>query len=559
MNKPWLASYDPNVPAHMEYEDGPLFDLLDRSAAEHPQRAAVVFRNLRLRYKGLLARSEALAAGLKDRGLAKGDRVALMAPNLPSTIIAYWGILKAGGVAVMVSPLYLEHELLHILNDSGPRFMILLDLLWPKVEPLRDRIPVERWLCCSIPDDLRFPMGSLARMRLKREGRLPDIPYGRDVERMKKLARGRKRYSCPDIEPGGDTAVLQYTGGTTGLPKGCMLTHRNLSANTQQCRAMLHAIGHQPEVFLGILPYFHVYGLTVCLNFPTSLAAAMAPTPRFAPSELVETIQRVRPTIFPGAPSIYTAIMQQKGFEEMDFSYLRYCVSGSAPLPDGVMRRFEKTAGATIIEGYGLTEASPVTHLNPLSGKRKTGSIGLPFPDTDARVVDPLQGMDPLPPGEAGELAIKGPQVMKGYWRQPEATAEVLRDGWLLTGDVARMDEEGYFFILDRKKDMIITGGFNVYPREVEEVIYGHDKVEEAVVVGLEHEGRGEVVKAFVVPRPGCEVSGAEIRSHCRKRLASYKVPREVEVRSELPKSHVGKLLRRVLRDEARSGGAEEG
>jgi long-chain acyl-CoA synthetase len=556
MHRPWRASYDPDVPLHLDYEDGPLFSHLDRAARDHPQRIAVLFRNARLSYQQLLERSEAVAAGLRARGLEHGDRVALMSPNLPSAIVAYWGILKAGGVVVMVSPLYMEHELTHILNDSGARFMILLDLLWPKVAPLRGSVPVERYFCASIPDDLRFPMGHLARWRLKREGRLPATPYGRDVERLKKLARGRERYSCEAIDPAEDPAVLQYTGGTTGAPKGCVLTHRNLSCNVQQCQAMLHAVGESLEVFLGVLPYFHVYGLTVCLNFPVALAATLAPTPRFAPSELLETIQRVRPTIFPGAPSVYTALMQQKGFADADLSCLRYCISGSAPLPGEVLRRFERT-GATVIEGYGLTEASPVTHLNPLAGKRKQGSIGLPFPDTEARVVDAECGLDPLPPGEAGELALRGPQVMQGYWNRPEDTAGVLREGWLLTGDVAVMDEEGYFFIVDRKKDLIISGGFNIYPREVEEVVYGHEKVEEVVVVGVPHPGRGEAVKAFVVPRPGCEVSEREIRAYCRRRLAGYKVPRQVEMRSELPKSHVGKLLRRALRDEACKGTGE--
>lgn len=552
MERPWLSSYDTNVPASVHYTEGPLFQLLDNAAADHPDRTAIVFRNRRTSYRKLLARCEALAAGLKAHGLAKGDRVAVMAPNLPSTILSYWGVLKAGGTVVMVSPLYMEHELTRILKDSGARFMILLDMLWPKIAPLRGTIPVEQFFCFSIPDDLRFPFGQLARFRLKREGRLPDVPYGRGVERLKKLARGKARYSCPDIDPAEDLAVLQYTGGTTGTPKGCMLTHRNLSVNTQKCRTVLHAVGHDPEVFLGILPYFHVYGLTVCLNFPTSLAATLAPTPRFVPSELLETMQRVRPTVFPGAPSVYTALMQQKGFSKMDFSYLRYCISGSAPLPEEVLRRFEESTGAKVIEGYGLSETSPVTHINPLEGKRKSGSIGLPFPDTDAKVV--AEGsMEPLPPGMPGELAIRGPQVMKGYWGRPEDDAQAVKDGWLLTGDVAVMDEEGYFFIVDRKKDLIISGGFNIYPREIEEVLYRHEEVAEAVVVGVKHGRRGETVKAFVVLKPGSHAAPVDIRSFCRRRLANYKAPREVEIRDCLPKSHVGKILRRVLRDEARA------
>jgi len=329
-----------------------------------------------------------------------------------------------------------------------------------------------------------------------------------------------------------------------------MLTHDNLSANVQQCVAVLYDIGDEPEVFLALLPFFHVYGLTVCVNFATALAATVAPYPQFIPQEVLKAIDKVKPTIFPSAPAVFNTLLQQKNIASFDLTSIRYSVTGSAPMPVELSKQFKEMTGAEIIEGFGLTEAAPITHLNPLRGKRKVGSIGVPFPDTDACIVDMELGSTPLAPGQIGEMLIKGPQVMQGYWRRADETASTLRNGWLYTGDIAFMDEEGYFTIVDRKKDMIISGGYNIYPREIDEVLYEHPKVADAVCVGVPHSSRGEIVKAYIVPREGQTIQKKEIIAFCREKLANFKVPKQIEFREELPKTIVGKILRRTLRDE---------
>lgn len=551
-DRPWLAHYDAEVPPRLDYENISAFAFLDRTAEESPENTAVVFKNVRLNYAELRRRAEVLAHSLRARGVQRGDRVAIMLPNLPQTIVAYYAVLKAGAVAMMVNPLSMEHELRHQIPDAQCKTIIVLDLLWPKISALWDQLGIETAVVTSIPDALGFPLDWLARFKLWREKRSVKVPYdGKRVLRYKDLLRGSERHSEKSILPHSDLALLQYTGGTTGVSKGCMISHANLVANVTQIRAILHAVGVKPEVFLGILPYFHVYGLTVCLNFPVSVGATLAPLARFDPKEVLGEVNRLKPTIFPGAPSLYLALMQQKDFASTDWSSLRYCVSGSAPMPVELLRRFKEITGAEIVEGYGLTEASPVTHLNPLNGRRKEGSIGLPFPDTEARVVDMVGGgPEPLSVGKEGELILRGPQVMKGYWNRPDETASTLRNGWLYTGDIAVMDEEGYFFIVDRKKDMILTGGYNVYPREIDEVLYEHPKIKEAVAVGIPHRTRGEAIKAFVVVKEGEELERHEVLAWCRQKLASYKVPREVEFRTELPKTLVGKVLRRALREE---------
>ncbi len=549
--RPWLASYDPLVPPNPAIEAVPVFEYLDRAARDYPEREALRFQNLRMSYAMLLERAETAAAALRRLGVGPGDRVAVMLPNLPQTMVAYWAVLKAGAVAVMVNPLYMESELTHQLGDAGCATMIVLDHLWPKVAALRERLPVRRYIVTSVADGLRFPLGLLFGLKMWRAGQRVAVPFdGKTVLRWGALFTGKARLSHPPADPEKDLALLQYTGGTTGIAKGVMITHANLAANVQQCATQLHAFGRGTETFLAILPFFHVYGLTVCLNLPAALAATVYPIPRYVPADLLRAIHTLRPTIFPGAPAIYGSLMQQKDLAQYDISSLRYLVSGSAPLPQEVQRRFHELTGAEIIEGYGLTEASPVTHFNPLNGVRKSGSIGLPLPATDARIVDLKTGDTVLGPGQEGELCISGPQVMRGYWKRPEDTAATLREGWLYTGDVAVMDEEGYFSIVDRKKDLAIIGGYNVYPREIEEVLYQHPKVKEAAAVGLPHPSRGEIIKAYVVPKEGETVQRSEIVAWCRRKLANYKVPREVEIRADLPKTLVGKVLRRALRDE---------
>jgi long-chain acyl-CoA synthetase len=551
IDRPWLKAYDPDVPPTLDYEKVPLFKFLDRAAHKWPKRKAIIFKNWSITYAKLKVQSEIVAANLKAAGIRKGDRVALMLPNLPQTIIAMWGVLRAGAVGVMTNPLYMETEIVHQFNDAGVRFCITLDLLWPKLSKLRDQIPVEKFYVTTIGDGLRFPLNLLYKLQQKKSGSAPKVDYdAKAVLPFKDLTKGTDRFTEAKVDAE-DTALLQYTGGTTGVAKGCILTHFNIGANVQQCHAMMHTLGKKRETFLGILPYFHIYGLTVCLVWPTSIGATLAPFPRYAPLDVLKGIDKLKPTVFPGAPSVYVSLLQQKDIDKYDLKSIEVCVSGSAPMPVEYMEQFEKrSGGASITEGYGLTEASPVTHFNPLEGVSKNGSIGLPFPDTDAKVVDMEVGGEPLPPGKRGELVIRGPQVMKGYYNRPDATADVLRNDWLYTGDIATMDEEGYFYIVDRKKDLIISGGYNIYPREIDEVLHAHPKIKEAVSVGIPHESRGEIVKAYVVTQDGEELSRSDVIGYCREKLANYKVPKKVEFRRDLPKTMVGKVLRRALREE---------
>ncbi len=562
---PWLAHYDPEVPPRLQYEYLPLHAYLDRAAEKWPNRPALVFKNYKLTYARLKRITEVVAANLRRLGIRPGDRVAVMLPNTPQTIITYWALLRAGAVVVMTNPLYMETEILHQFNDAGVRTCVILDLLWPKVDKLRGQIPVERFLVTSIADCLGFPLNLLYRIKTRRDGSAPAIPYDQtSVLPWKDLLKGSETFTYKGIDPKRDLAVLQYTGGTTGIAKGCMLTHANLGCNAQQCRAVLQMQGEQTETFIGVLPYFHIYGLTVCMNFATLLGATQVPFPRYSPKDVLKAIHKIKPTIFPGAPALYISLLQQKDVARYDLSSIKYCISGSAPMPVEHIERFKQITGAEILEGFGLTEASPVTHINPLRGKRKNGSIGVPFPDTEAFIVDMELGSVPMPPGKMGELVIKGPQVMQGYFNRPDATADVLRNGRLYTGDIAYMDEEGYFFIVDRKKDLIISAGYNIYPREIDEVLHQHPKIREAVAVGITHGTRGEVIKAYIVLEEGEKLTKSEVIAYCRSKLAGYKVPRLVEFRDSLPKTMVGKVLRRALRSEEearlkeRGGAAEE-
>jgi Acyl-CoA synthetases (AMP-forming)/AMP-acid ligases II len=551
IDRPWLQHYDQNVPHSPQLAITPLFELLFAAAKRWPERPAIVFQNATITYAKLNKLSGLLAANLRKHGLKRGDRVAVMLPNTPQTIIAYWGILRAGGTVVFTNPLYMETEIVHQFQDSGARFLITLDLLWGKIEPLRPQLPIEKYFVTSIADGLRFPLNMLYKLRAWREGQNRAVPFdGNSVLTWSSLQAGLSTYTAEGVIPQKDLALLQYTGGTTGLAKGCMITHANLTANVQQCTAMLPGMGDQPELFLGVLPYFHIYGLTVSLNLCTAVGATQIPFPRYVPADVLKTIHKEKPTVFPGAPSVYISLLQQKNVGTYDLSSIRYCVSGSAPMPVEWFEQFRKATGARICEGYGLSEASPVTHINPLHGVAKHGSIGLPVPGTDAKIVDMDVGGPPLPAGKLGELVVRGPQVMAGYFNRPDETADVLRNGWLYTGDIAYMDEDGYFFIADRKKDLIISAGYNIYPREIDEILHQHPKVQEAVAVGIPCDARGEVVKVFVVPKAGEKPTKAEIIAFCRQKLAGYKVPRHVEFRESLPKTMVGKVLRRALRAE---------
>ncbi|BDG58993.1 long-chain-fatty-acid--CoA ligase [Caldinitratiruptor microaerophilus] len=527
MTRPWLKHYPEGVRAHLEYPRVPLYALLDETAAHHPDLTALRFYQHRLTYRELAERVNRFAAALAGLGVRKGDRVALMLPNSPAYVIGYYGTLKAGGIVAQVNPLYTGRELLHILNDSGAETIVVADVLYPKVQSVQSGSPLKNVL--------------VARLQ-------GGVEPGPGAHSMEALIAGAAPQAPEVAVDAGDVAVLQYTGGTTGVSKGAMLTHFNLVANALQVKEWMAGPAEPgQERILTVLPLFHVYGMTVCMNFGLATASELILLPRFEIAEVMNTIRETRPTFFPGVPTMYVAVNNFPDAESYGVSSIRRCNSGGAPLPFEVMQAFERRFGSVLFEGYGLSEASPVTHANPVVGLRKPGTIGIPYPDTDAEIVDIETGERVLPPGEVGELRIRGPQVMAGYWNRPDETAKALRNGWLYTGDIAKMDEDGYFTIVERKKDMIITSGYNVFPREVEEVLYEHPAVLEAAVAGIPDPYRGEAVKAYVVLRPGMQATEEEIIAFCRERIAPFKAPRAVEFRDSLPKSAVGKVLRRLL------------
>jgi len=542
--QPFYAHYDPGVP-----KEAPrpwiLFKALEANAQRFPHRVALEFLGRSLTYRELWREVEAFAKGLQEAGLRPGDRVAIMLPNSPQFVIAFYGTLLAGGVGVNVNPMYTPRELRHQLQDAGVQALVILDQLLPRYQEVKAEVPVRLLVRTGIQDYLPFPKNLLYPLMLRRKGQAPKALEG--IPWRAFLKRGRPEPVAVDLD---DLALLQYTGGTTGLAKGAMLTHRNLSSNALQVRAWIPDFREGEEVVLGAIPFFHAYGMTVAMNLALLGAAKLVLLPRPEIGPIVEAIEKHRVTLFPGVPTLYVAFNNFPGIEKRDLKSVRACISGSAPLPLEVAERFEKLTGAKLVEGYGLTEASPVTHCNPLYGERRLGSVGLPLPGVDAKVVDE-EGKE-VPLGEVGELIVKGPNVMKGYWNRPEETQKALKDGWLFTGDLARMDQDGYFYIVDRKKDMIIAGGYNIYPREVEEVLYGHEAVQEAAVVGVPDPYRGETVAAFIVLKEAYrgKVTEKDIEAFCRANLAAYKVPRIIQFREGLPKSSVGKILKRELTKE---------
>jgi long-chain acyl-CoA synthetase len=540
MERPWLRFYEDGVPPNIEYPRIPLYQVLDDTAREFPGLDAVIFQGRGIKYGELAGWTRDLASGLHQIGIKRGQRVAIMLPNCPQYIVAYYAILKLGGVVVNVNPMYVERELEFQLNDAGAQTILAARDLLPRLEAVKGKTPLKT----VILTDADEHVGKEGNMGQRKIAGTEALEY---TDLLKKgTSQGPPILS---IDPD-EVALLQYTGGTTGFSKGAMLTHYNLVSDVVQCVSWNVGAQKGEERMLAVLPFFHVYGMTVTMNEAIYLAATIILLPRFQVDDCLEAINKYQPTRFPGVPTMYIGIINHPRVKEYNISSIKVCSSGSAPLPVEALRRFEELTGGKISEGYGLTEASPVTHANPFSGKRKVGSIGLPRPDTDAKVVDLETGEKDLPPGEEGELCIRGPQVMKGYWNRPEETAKTLRNGWLYTGDIAKMDEEGYFYIVDRKKDMIICGGFNVYPREVEEALYLNPKILEAAVLGVPDPYRGETVKAFVVLKPGEKSTDEEIIDFCRQNLARFRVPTLVEFRKELPKSHVGKVLRKVLREE---------
>ena len=551
MDKPWLEKYEAHVPASLEYPDKTLPQLLAEMARRFPDRAATIFFKARLSYGQLDDLVSRCAAGLQQLGVQKGDRVAILAPNSPQYVIAYYGILRAGAIAVPCNPLYVARELQHQVKDSGAKVIVTLSRFYPVVKEAQPGTPLEHIIVTNIkeyfPPILRL---LFTLVKEAKEGHRVDISQDPQARWFQPFLSGAPATPQPVDVALDDTAVLLYTGGTTGVPKGAELSHRNIVVNAVQTRVWFNAQEGQ-ETVLAALPLSHSYGMTTAMNFPIIAGATMLliPNPRDI-KDVLQNIHRFRPTAYPGVPTMYVAINNYPELGKYRLDSIKACISGGAPLPVEVQKRFQEITGAKLVEGYGLSETSPVTHANPIYGENRIGTIGLPWPDTDARIFDVETGTREMRVGETGELAIRGPQVMKGYWNRPDETALVLRNGWLYTGDIARMDANGYFQIVDRKKDMIIAGGFNIYPRDIEEVLYEHPKIKEAVAVGLPDPHRGETVKAYVVLKPGETATAEEIIEYCRGKMARFKVPTAVEFRAELPKTMVGKILRRVLREE---------
>ncbi|MER2114980.1 MAG: long-chain-fatty-acid--CoA ligase [Solibacillus isronensis] len=549
--KVWLASYPKEVPHSIELPEIPVHQFLTQAFESMPNKVAIHFMGRELTYKELYESALKFANYLRSLGVEKGDRVAIMLPNCPQAVIAYYGTMYAGGVVVQTNPLYTERELQYQMADSGAKVILVMDILYPRAMKILHETNIENVIVSGIKDYLPFPKNLVYPFIQKKQyGFSVKVEHSGTNHLFTEIMKmGKTDKIEQDFNFENDLALLQYTGGTTGYPKGVMLTHKNLIANTLMCDAWMYKCKKGEETILGILPFFHVYGMTTVLILSVMQQGKMVLLPKFDAEQALKTIDKQKPTLFPGAPTMYIGLLNHPDLAKYDLSSIKACLSGSAALPLEVQEKFEELTGGRLVEGYGLTETSPVTHANPIWDHRINGSIGLPWPNTEAVILRSGEA-EILPVGEIGEIAVKGPQVMKGYWNRPEETAMTFADGWFLTGDLGYMDEKGYFYVVDRKKDMIIAGGFNIYPREVEEVLYEHEAIQECVVAGIPDPYRGETVKAYIVLKEGKSVTDKELNEYCRKNLAAYKVPRFYEFRQELPKTAVGKILRRTLIEE---------
>lgn len=552
-DRPWLKQYDEGVPHSIDYPQIPLFRLLEESAEKYPDVPCTIFKGARISYREMNDITDRLAAGLVSLGVKKGDRVGIFIPNTPQFVMAYFAILKAGGVVVATNPLYKGREITHQVVDAGIEIMLVMSNFYQLVKEVQPNTKIKTLVVTNIKETLPPVLAFLFGLTKEKKGGFKVELQEGDIW-MKDLIDNHKPEERPKLEIGpDDTALFQYSGGTTGTPKGAIALHRNLVANSLQIRAWLPTGKMGNEIVLMAIPLFHVYGMVagMCYAIASAASMVMIPNPRDM-KDVLDSIQKYRTTIYPGVPTMYNAINNHPDVlaGKYTLNTIKACISGSAPLMLETKQKFEAVTGGKLVEGYGLSEAPTATHCNPILGKNPPGSIGLPFPDTDARIISLEDEETVLPPGEIGELAIKGPMVFKGYHNMPTETRNALRDGWLYTGDIARMDEEGFCYIVDRKKELIKPGGYQVWPREVEEVIAENPKVLEVGVAGVPDPYRGETVKAWVVLKPGEQSSEDEIKAWCKDRIAVFKVPTFVEFRKELPKTPVGKVLRRVLVEE---------
>ncbi len=555
-NKPWLAHYDKGVPQTIEYPKAPLFHFLEEAARKYPDRACTIFKGAVISYREMNALTDAMAAALVEMGVKKGDRVGIFMPNTPQFVIAYFGILKAGGVVVAINPTYPVDEIVFPVKDANIEVMFTLTRYYEKMKETRKKSGLKKVIVSNIKETLPPVLRLLYTLvKEKKEGdHLEGVESGDFwMQDLLKKHAGKPR---PNVEVSpDDTAIFQYSGGTTGVPKGAVAMHRNVVANTLQIAKWMPALDPGNEVVLMGIPLFHVYGMVAGMNFALANGASMVMVPNARDlKDVLDNISKYKATIFPGVPMLYNGINNHPDVKagKYNLSSIKACISGSAPLMRETKEKFEQLTGGKVFEGYGLSEAPTATHCNPLEGENKTGSIGIPLPDVEVKIISLDDGETELPQGEIGEIVIHGPQVMKGYHNMPTETANSMRqlkDGktWLFTGDIARMDEDGYYYIVDRKKELIKPGGFQVWPREVEEAIMSHPKVLEVGVGGIPDPQRGETVKAWIVLKPGETLPEADLKAYCKEHLAPYKVPTHYEFRSELPKTTVGKILRREL------------
>ena len=574
-HRPWFASYPPDVPKTLApYPEKSVFSILDDAARRFPERPALAWFGKHTSYRDLMQEVERFSAVLAALGVGKGDRVGLLLPNCPQYVIGFYATVRLGAVIVGNNPLYTERELTHQLTDAGIEVLVTLDQLYDKVAAVREHVGLKEVIVTGLEDYMPFPKNILApalvfKKTAKAEGRpWPPVPKDAPVKRWKDLMKAAGTPPpVAEVDAANDVAGLIYTGGTTGLSKGAMLSHANLVSNAMQGAAWFPDLKDGEEAVMCVLPFFHSYGMTVCMNIGLIKAGKLVLLPRFELEMTLKEIQKEKPTLFPGVPRIYIAINESPESKKYDLSSIRACMSGAAPLPLAVAQKFEEVTGAKVVEGYGLTETSPITHSNPIYGKRKEGSIGLPVPDTDVKICDIDDPDKEMPAGEQGEIALSGPQIMMGYFNKPEETADMIRTDaegvrWLYTGDIARIDEEGFAYIVDRKKDMIIVSGFNVYPTDVEQVLYRHPKIEKVAVAGVPDAKTGEAVKAYIILKQGMEATPEEIIAWCKDDktgLTGYRVPKLVEFRDSLPETMVGKILRRVLVEEEKQKAAAAG
>ncbi len=548
-DKPWLKNYDEFVPEHIDYDEITLSEMFENSVEMFPEKDALIFQGYRMTFREMKECVNKFAACLTEFGIRKGDAVAVLLPNMIPTVIAYYGIMKIGAVAVMNNPLYSDPELEYQFNDSGAKILVSMDLLANRMIDLREKTSIKQIIYTGMGDYLPFPLKLIFPLVAKKKGLASDVKMAPEVYSWK-YCMTKFNADPPRVEvKWDDPAAYQYTGGTTGVSKGAILTHKNLGSMVQMYEKWF-GVEKGSQIAMASPPIFHVLGMSAAMNLPMYMGFTDVLIPKPQPKELLEAVRKYRPTMSPLVPTMYIGMLDHPDLRKTDMTCFNLITSGASSLPEEILTKFKELTGVEINEGYGMTETSPQTHLNPMKGKKKPGSIGLPYPDTEVKIVDLETGEEELPAGKEGEMIFKGPQVTSGYLNKPEETAKSIRDGWLFSGDIAYMDDDGYFYIVDRKKDLIISGGYNIYPRDIEEVFFRHPKVLKVAAIGIPDTKRGENVKVFVVLKDGESATEDEFKSYCKNKLAKYKWPAEVEIRAALPESNVGKILKKELRKE---------